>query len=140
MYGTLANHGHAVDRCRASLSGNLRGALTDRHRSPFVLVLRDMRKGRGSRRPGLSDRRRPTRGVKGKGIIIFEIGRRGAPGASGASGNRALVVQRAFESALRGGGRMDSSAGGACGARRSREQGLPAPDLGWRLVPPGLPL
>ena len=140
MYGTFASQGHAVDRCRASLSGNFKGALTDRHLSPFVLERLDVLKGRGSRRPGLSDRRRPTRGVKGKGIIIFEFGRRGAPSDLDASGNRALVVPRAFESALRGGGRMDSSAGGACGARRSRAQGLPAPDLGWRLVPPGLTL
>ena len=84
MYGTFASQGHAVDRCRASLSGNLRGARTDRHLSPFVLVLRDVRKGRGSSLPGLSDRLRPTRGVNGKGIIMFDLnleprGSRGAP-------------------------------------------------------------
>ena len=71
-------------KCLASLSGNLRGALTDRHRSPFVLVLRDVRKGRGSNLPGLSDRLLPTRGVNGKGIIMFDLnlgaaGLRGAP-------------------------------------------------------------
>ena len=100
-------------RCLASRSGSFSGALTDRHLSPFVLERLDVRKGRGSRRPGLSDRLRPTRGVNGKGIIIFfctafEFGSRGAPVGSGASGNRALVVQRAFESALRGGGPLDS--------------------------------
>ena len=73
MYGTFASHGHAVDRCRASLSGNLRGALTDRHLSPFVLERLDVRKGRGSSLPGLSDRLRPTRGVNGKGIIMFDL-------------------------------------------------------------------
>ena len=71
MYGTLANHGHAVLRCRASLSGSFSGALTDRHLSPFVLERLEVRKGRGSRRPGLSDRLRPTRGVSGSGIIIL---------------------------------------------------------------------
>ena len=84
MYGTFASQGHAVDRCRASLSGNLRGALTDRHLSPFVLERLDVRKGRGSSLPGLSDRLRPTRGVNGKGIIMFDLnlgaaGPRGAP-------------------------------------------------------------
>ena len=71
-------------KCLASLSGNFKGALTDRHRSPFVLVLRDVRKGRGSNLPGLSDRLLPTRGVNGKGIIMFDLnlgaaGLRGAP-------------------------------------------------------------
>ena len=84
MYGTLASHGHAVDRCRASLSGSFNGARTLRQRSPFVLVLRDVRKGRGSSLPGLSDRLLPTRGVNGKGIIMFDLnlgaaGLRGAP-------------------------------------------------------------
>ena len=60
-------------KCLASLSGNFSGALTDRYRSPFVLVLRDVRKGRGSSLPGLSDRLRPTRGVNGKGIIMFDL-------------------------------------------------------------------
>ena len=84
MYGTFASQGHAVDRCLASLSGSFSGALTDRHLSPFVLVLRDVRKGRGSSLPGLSDRLRPTRGVRGSGIIMFDLnlgaaGRRWAP-------------------------------------------------------------
>ena len=73
MYGTFASQGHAVDRCRASLSGNFKGALTDRHLSPFVLERLDVRKGRGSSLPGLSDRLRPTRGVNGKGIIMFDL-------------------------------------------------------------------
>ena len=43
-----------------------------------------MRKGRGSNLPGLSDRLLPTRGVNGKGIIMFDLnlgaaGRRWAP-------------------------------------------------------------
>ena len=71
-------------KCLASRSGSFSGALTDRHRSPFVLVLRDVRKGRGSNLPGLSDRLLPTRGVNGKGIIMFDLnlgaaGLRGAP-------------------------------------------------------------
>ena len=73
MYGTFASQGHAVDRCRASLSGNFKGARTDRHLSPFVRERLDVLKGRGSRRPGLSDRLRPTRGVNGKGIIMFDL-------------------------------------------------------------------
>ena len=32
-----------------------------------------MRKGRGSNLPGLSDRLLPTRGVNGKGIIMFDL-------------------------------------------------------------------
>ena len=60
-------------KCLASRSGSFSGALTDRHRSPFVLVLRDVRKGRGSNLPGLSDRLLPTRGVNGKGIIMFDL-------------------------------------------------------------------
>ena len=115
-------------KCLASLSGSFKGALTDRHLSPFVLERLDVLKGRGSRRPGLSDRRRPTRGVKGKGIIIFEFGRRGAPGGSGASGNRALVVQRAFESALRGGGRNGFL--GRRSVRRASITGARAPSAG----------
>ena len=106
MYGTFASHGHAVDRCLASLSGNLRGALTDRHLSPFVLERLDVLKGRGSRRPGLSDRLRPTRGVNGKGIIMFDLnlGAAGLPWGAGASGNRALLLKRDAVGALRGGG------------------------------------
>ena len=73
MYGTFASQGHAVDRCRASLSGNFKGALTDRHLSPFVLERLDVRKGRGSSLPGLSDRLLPTRGVNGKGIIMVDL-------------------------------------------------------------------
>ena len=73
MYGTFASHGHAVDRCLASRSGSFSGARTLLHLSPFVLERLDVRKGRGSRRPGLSDRLRPTRGVNGKGIIIFYV-------------------------------------------------------------------
>ena len=84
MYGTFASQGHAVDRCLASLSGSFSGALTDRHLSPFVLERLDVRKGRGSSLPGLSDRLRPTRGVNGKGIIMVYLnlgaaGRRWAP-------------------------------------------------------------
>ena len=84
MYGTFASQGHAVDRCLASLSGSFSGALTDRHLSPFVRERLDVLKGRGSRRPGLSDRLRPTRGVRGSGIIMFDLnlgaaGLRGAP-------------------------------------------------------------
>ena len=60
-------------KCLASLSGSFSGALTLRQRSPFVLVLRDVRKGRGSSLPGLSDRLLPTRGVNGKGIIMFDL-------------------------------------------------------------------
>ena len=104
MYGTFASQGHAVDRCRASLSGNFKGALTDRHLSPFVLERLDVRKGRGSSLPGLSDRLRPTRGVNGKGIIFLNLGAAGRRWGSGASGNRALVVQRDAVGALRGGG------------------------------------
>ena len=73
-------------KCLASLSGNFKGARTDRHLSPFVLVLRDVRKGRGSSRPGLSDRLRPTRGVNGKGIIMFDLN-------SGAAGLRWAPVR-----------------------------------------------
>ena len=84
MYGTFASQGHAVDRCLASLSGSFSGALTDRHLSPFVRERLDVLKGRGSRRPGLSDRLRPTRGVRGSGIIMFDLnlgaaGLRGPP-------------------------------------------------------------
>ena len=73
MYGTFASQGHAVDRCRASLSGNFKGARTLRHLSPFVRERLDVLKGRGSSLPGLSDRLRPTRGVRGRGIIIFYV-------------------------------------------------------------------
>ena len=86
MYGTFASQGHAVDRCRASRSGNFSGALTDRHLSPLVLERRDVRKGRGSSLPGLSDRLRPTRGVNGKGIIMFDLN-------SGAAGLRWAPVR-----------------------------------------------
>ena len=73
MYGTFASQGHAVLKCLASLSGNFKGARTLRHLSPFVLERLDVRKGRGSSLPGLSDRLRPTRGVNGKGIIMFYL-------------------------------------------------------------------
>ena len=71
-------------KCLASRSGSFSGARTLRHRSPFVLARLDVRKGRGSSLPGLSDRLRPTRGVNGKGIIMFDLnlgaaGRRWAP-------------------------------------------------------------
>ena len=73
MYGTFASQGHAVDRCLASLSGNFKGARTLRHLSPFVLERLEVRKGRGSSLPGLSDRLLPTRGVRGSGIIMFYL-------------------------------------------------------------------
>ena len=73
MYGTFASQGHAVDRCLASLSGSFSGARTLRHLSPFVLERRDVLKGRGSNLPGLSDHLLPTRGVNGKGIIMFDL-------------------------------------------------------------------
>ena len=83
MYGTFASQGHAVDRCLASLSGSFSGARTLRHLSPFVLERRDVLKGRGSNLPGLSDHLLPTRGVNGKGIIMFDL-KLGAAGLQGA--------------------------------------------------------